>query len=253
MLQPSEQPSASTQALAKRSGDQAPPPEVIQGMFAKVADHYDLVNEVTSLGIDRSWRRKAVQLASVTREGKVLDLAAGTGDLTLEMARQAQPAMVVSSDFVSRMLELGKKKAANYKGPTQITFQVADAMKLPYKDNSFDAVTIGFGVRNIADRQAHFKEAWRVLKPGGRYVMLEFGKPALPPFRVLYNFYLRHVVPLWGGVLGRDRAAYQYLNESIRGFPGQRAIGEELSHAGFTHFEWHTLTLGICTVFVCQK
>src|SRR5512133_3203169 len=179
-------------------GPGEPTTERVRHIFSRLAPDYDRFNALSSLGADRGWRTRTVVLAELTSESVVLDLAAGTGDLTMALARQGRPARVLSTDFVPEMLEVGMEKAARYEGPTQIEFTLADAQDLPFDDGSFDVVTIAFGVRNLPDRRANFREAYRVLKPGGRYVILEMTRPPFAPFRALYHFYLRVVIPNLG-------------------------------------------------------
>ena len=230
-----------------------PTTDRVKGIFSAIAPSYDRFNRLSSMGIDRLWRRRTVRLAAVTATSRVLDLAAGTGDLTMALSRQGRPSVVLSTDFVPEMLEIGKQKAASYEGPTQIQFEVADAQDLPFGDSEFDTVTIAFGVRNLPDRAANFKEVHRVLRPGGRYVILEFSRPKSKPFRALYYFYLRTVIPFLGGLLTGDRAGFDYLNESIKAFPPQVALAAELHKAGFSSVEWHDLTFGIVAVHVAVK
>jgi demethylmenaquinone methyltransferase/2-methoxy-6-polyprenyl-1,4-benzoquinol methylase len=225
----------------------------VQGIFSRIAGTYDLVNVVASFGIDRTWRRRAVRTAALAPDSRVLDLAAGTGDLTMALARRGEPAEVVSTDFVPEMLEVAEGKAEGYEGPTRIVFEAADAQDLRYEDGSFDVVTIAFGMRNLPDRAANMREVHRVLKPGGRYVVLEFSHPKSAVVRALYGAYLGHVVPFLGGVIARDRASYLYLRDSIRGFPVQEDLAAELEAAGFSRVSWQDLTFGVVTVHVCEK
>jgi len=230
-----------------------PTTEKVRSIFSAIAPDYDRFNRLSSLGIDRSWRRRAVKLARLKRTSQVLDLAAGTGDLTLAVARYGAPASVLSTDFVPEMLEVAEAKLAEYEGETAVSFAVVDAQDLPFGDDSYDVVTVGFGVRNMPDRAANFREVRRVLKPGGRYVVLEFSRPPFTPFRALYHFYIRTVIPMLGGALTGDRPAFEYLNRSIEAFPGQVALAGELHKAGFSEVTWHNLTFGIVAVHVAVK
>lgn len=225
----------------------------VKKIFETIAPKYDLFNALSSFGIDRSWRRRTVRYAAITPRSVVLDLAAGTGDLTMALARQGQPKSVLSTDFVAEMLEVGRRKAERYEGPTAIDFEVADAQDLPFDDGAFDVATVGFGVRNLPDRAANFREVRRVLKPGGRYVILEFSRPPFAPFRAVYHFYIKTVIPALGGLLTGDRPSFEYLNQSIRAFPSQVTLAAELHAAGFEKVEWHNLTFGVVAVHIAQK
>lgn len=230
-----------------------PSEERTKHIFSTIASEYDRFNRYSSMGLDRHWRKTAVRLARLERSSEVLDLAAGTGDLTLAIAEQGRPARILSTDLVPEMLEVAKAKVAAYEGPTAIEFGLVDAQALPMAAESFDVVTVGFGVRNMPDRTANFSEVFRVLRPGGRYVVLEFSRPSFPPFRALYHFYLRTVIPLLGEKLTGDRASFEYLNESILAFPGQVALAGELHKAGFSEVTWRNLTFGIVAVHVAVK
>ncbi len=230
-----------------------PTAERVRGIFSLIADRYDLFNILSSFGIDRSWRRAAVQAANLKTSSRVLDLCAGTGDLSLALARQGRPAEVVGTDFVPEMLAVAEQKARGFRGRTKVSFSVADAQDLPFPDSSFDVATVAFGVRNLPDRSANFAEVMRVLKPGGRYVILEFSRPSFAPWRWFYHLYLRLVIPAIGGLLTRDRASFVYLNDSIRSFPAQGALAAELRHAGFTAISWEDRTGGIVAIHVAVK
>ncbi len=230
-----------------------PTPERVKGIFSLIARRYDVFNALSSFGIDRLWRRDAVAAARLTRTSRVLDLCAGTGDLSLALARLGRPAEVVGTDFVPEMLEIAKRKGRAYKGRTSLTFEVADAQDLPYSDASFDVVTVAFGVRNLPDRAANFAEVYRVLKPGGRYVVLEFSRPRFAPWRWFYHAYLRFVIPTIGGLLTRDRASFVYLNDSIRAFPDQAALAAELRQTGFSAISWEDRTGGVVAIHVAVK
>ncbi|MRS12130.1 MAG: bifunctional demethylmenaquinone methyltransferase/2-methoxy-6-polyprenyl-1,4-benzoquinol methylase UbiE [Actinobacteria bacterium] len=230
-----------------------PTTERVQTIFSTIAPRYDRFNRISSLGLDRSWRRRAVRYAGIAPADQVLDLAAGTGDLTMAILRYAEPAGLLSTDFVPEMLEVGEQKASRYQGETLVSFAVVDAQALPFHDDAYDVVTVGFGVRNMPDRAANFREVRRVLKPGGRYAVLEFSRPSPAPFRAVYHLYLRHVIPALGALLTRDRRAFEYLNKSIEAFPGRVALARELHEAGFSQVQWHTMTFGIVAVHIATK
>lgn len=238
---------------AREQVDGAPRTEEVKRIFSTIAPEYDRFNQISSFGRDRAWRKRAVELAGLRRSSEVLDLAAGTGDLTLAIATQGRPASVLSTDFVPEMLEVAKEKVAAYAGPTRIEFDVADAQALQYADDSFDVAMIAFGVRNLPDRGANFREVHRVLKPGGRYVVLEFSRPMSPLVRPLYHWYLGTVIPLLGGLLTGDRKSFEYLNRSIRRFPGQSALAGELHKAGFEQVTWEDRTFGVVAIHVAVK
>jgi len=194
-----------------------------------------------------------VRGAGLTASSSVLDLAAGTGDLSLALARQGRPASVLGTDFAPEMLEVARRKATSYSGPTKLAFQVEDAQALSLSDESFDLVTVAFGVRNFPDRAANFREVLRVLKPGGRYIVLEFSRPPFAPFRWVYHLYLNVGIPFIGGLLTGDRASFVYLNESIRTFPPQDKLAAELRSAGFRDVKWRNLTFGVVALHTAVK
>jgi len=227
--------------------------ERVRAIFAKVAPGYDKFNAIASFGIDRLWRRVLVRTAGLDAGTRVLDLAAGTGDLSLALARQGRPASVLGTDFSPEMLEVARRKGAAYSGSTDLAFQVEDAQALSLPDESFDVVTVAFGVRNFPDRAANFREVLRVLKPGGRYLVLEFSRPPFAPFRWFYHLYLNVGIPLIGGLLTGDRASFVYLNESIRSFPAQEALAAELRAAGFRDVAWRNLTFGVVALHTAVK
>ncbi|GAB4276259.1 MAG: hypothetical protein Kow0056_06470 [Coriobacteriia bacterium] len=229
-----------------------PATERVRSIFSGIAPAYDTVNMVASLGIDRLWRRRVVRMSGVGPDSRVLDLAAGTGDLALAMARLGRPALVVATDFVPEMLGIAEDKALRAASECDVVFQQADAQDLPFEDESFDVVTIGFGLRNLPDRAANYSEVLRVLKPGGRYLVLEFSHPPFGPFRAVYGLYLRKFVPVLGWLFSRDAQAYRYLAESIARFPDQGSLAREMEDAGF-EVEWRNLTGGIVAVHVGVK
>lgn len=239
--------------------DRAPAPgeattERVRGIFGRIADSYDAFNLMSSMGIDRVWRKAAVRAARLTTGMRVLDLCAGTGDLTLALARTGRPAEVVGTDFSPEMLEVALRKAGSSAGRSKVSFSIADAQALPFGDATFDVVTVAFGVRNLPDRAANFSEVHRVLKPGGRYVILEFSRPPFPLWRATYHAYLRTVIPALGSRLsGGDRESFQYLNDSILRFPDQPGLAAELRAAGFAAIDWTNLTGGVVALHTAVK
>lgn len=225
----------------------------VRGIFSSIAGRYDRFNTVASMGIDKLWRRALVKACALTPESRVLDLAAGTGDVSLAIANQAGPAEVVVTDFTPEMLVIAEQKAGEYTGPSRLTFRHADAQDLPFEDASFDVVTVAFGVRNFPDRDRNFAEVYRVLKPGGRYVILEFSRPPFAPWRGVYHVYLGHAIPAIGGALTGDREGFVYLNDSIRRFPTQPALAAELREAGFSAITWRDMTGGIVALHTAVK
>jgi demethylmenaquinone methyltransferase/2-methoxy-6-polyprenyl-1,4-benzoquinol methylase len=225
----------------------------VRGLFARIAPGYDSFNRVSSFGVDRGWRKATVEAAHLDRGSRVLDLCAGTGDLTLALAEGGTHSTVIGSDFVPEMLEIAEEKAKAYTGPADLSFQIADAQDLPFDDQTFDVVTVAFGVRNLPDREANFREVHRVLKPGGRYVILEFSRPPLAPYRWGYYVYLKTVVPAIGALLAQDRGAFVYLNDSIKQFPRQEGLAAELRAAGFTAISWQNRTGGVAAIHTAVK
>lgn len=227
--------------------------ERVRTIFSSIAGRYDTFNRLASLGIDKGWRRALVKACALSPASKVLDLCAGTGDVSLAIARQAGPGRIVVTDFTPEMLDIAREKAKEYSGPTELLFEHADAQELPFADESFDCVTVAFGVRNLPERERNFTEVLRVLKPGGRYVILEFSRPPFAPWRSVYHVYLRHAIPLIGGVLTGERQGFVYLNDSIRRFPAQAELAAELREAGFSAISWRDLSGGIVALHTAVK
>jgi demethylmenaquinone methyltransferase/2-methoxy-6-polyprenyl-1,4-benzoquinol methylase len=219
----------------------------VREMFAAIAPSYDLLNHLLSLNADRGWRRRAVDLLGWERipAGRYLDLCAGTLDLAADLARRPGFAgRVVGADFVVPMLALGRNKAT---GMLPVT---ADALELPFGDRSFDGATVGFGVRNLSDLAAGFREVARVLKPGARYVVLECSQPPREPMRSLYFFYFRRMLPFIGGFVSKHDNAYTYLPESVLAFPGPDAVARTMTENGFRDVTYERLFGGIVAIHV---
>ena len=226
----------------------------VKGIFSEIARRYDLFNALSSFGVYRSWLRRVADTAACTGDERVLDVAGGTGDVTFELCDQCPPASVELTDFTPEMLEVAReriKAGANMGVP--VSTREVDAHNLPYPDASFDLVTCAYGLRNFSDRRRAMREAARVLVPGGRYVVLEFGTPPNPIWRALYRVYLNHMIPFIGGIVTGDAAGFRYLRDSIKAFPPQDAIVTELHDAGFSKVSYENRTGGIVAVYRAVK
>jgi len=217
-------------SLDKRRGE-------VAAMFDRVAARYDLANDVLSLGQDRSWRRLTVAAVEPRRGELILDLAAGTGTSSEPFTQVG--ATVVPTDLSLGMLDVGKRRRPG------LSFVAADALRLPYADACFDAVTISFGLRNVEDTATALREMLRVTKPGGRLVVCEFSTPTWRPFRIVYSNYLIAALPRVASVVSSNPVAYEYLAESIQAWPDQATLAEQLAVAGWRDVEWRNLSGGI--------
>lgn len=226
-----------------------PDPIAVNSMFSRIARRYDLANRLLSFGLDVWWRWRLVRAVRRGHPLAVLDLATGSGDVAFTLARKL-PAetRILGMDFCQPMLdEAVAKRTAAAPRYDRVAFQQGDGLALPLPDGQFDAVTISFGLRNMADRHRALSEMRRVLRPGGRLFVLEFSQP-YGWFRPLYLFYLRRLLPWIAGIVTGDKAAYVYLNESIEAFPGRPALAQELKAAGFTQVKATAMALGIVAI-----
>jgi demethylmenaquinone methyltransferase / 2-methoxy-6-polyprenyl-1,4-benzoquinol methylase len=232
---------------AQPQRDSAQFSQQVQGMFDRVAGRYDLLNSLMSAGMHHRWRERAADVAAPTPTASILDICCGTGDLTFELAGRVGPGgHVVGSDFSEPMLDLAREKAK--RGAVEgIRFEWADALQLPYDDNRFDTVTVGFGLRNFADWDKGLREMARVLKPQGKLVVLEFTKPTRPPFSTFYSLWFDRLAPLLGR-LSDNPEAYAYLTESLKTFPSPRGLAERMDTAGFQGIRYRLLAGGIVTI-----
>lgn len=217
-------------------------------MFDAIARRYDLLNRMLSAGIDQRWRRAATVALADAEPKRVLDVATGTGDLAIAVIEGGAES-VVGVDIAEEMLEVAREKVRRRGMEEQVTLRVGDAERLPFSDRQFDAATVAFGVRNFEDLQRGLQEIRRVLRPGGKIVVLEFSSPKHFPVRQVYAFYSRFVMPWIGRLISRDKGAYTYLPESIRAFPDGENFLAELRMAGFEQVEAKPLTFGIATLY----
>jgi len=237
-----------------RDEDVSKSPARIAGMFDAIAGRYDFLNHVLSAGIDRRWRTRAIRSLQLTGRERVLDLCTGTGDLAIEAMRARPPAArVIGVDFAAAMLAIGREKLSRERLQPTIAMVRGDAMRIPIADRSVDAVTIGFGIRNVIDMPAACREMHRVLKPGGRLAILEFAVPTLPGFRHCYLWYLRNVLPRLGRVISRHQSAYKYLQSSIDAFVTPAEFVTILRQAGFVAIDPVPLMLGSVFLYAARR
>ncbi|MEJ2528586.1 MAG: bifunctional demethylmenaquinone methyltransferase/2-methoxy-6-polyprenyl-1,4-benzoquinol methylase UbiE [Gammaproteobacteria bacterium] len=223
--------------------------ERVRAVFDSVATKYDLMNDLMSFGIHRLWKRYAVELAGLRPGHKVLDLASGTGDLAARFSGLVGPdGLVTMTDINAAMLDQGRARMADRGLIGNVKYVQVDAEAIPFDDNMFDCVTIGFGLRNVTNKQQALNEMFRILKPGGRALVLEFSHPRGEPLKWAYDIYSFKILPLIGKVVAKDEASYQYLAESIRMHPDQETLREMMQQAGFERCDYHNLTGGVVAV-----
>ncbi len=226
----------------------------IRRMFETIAPDYDFLNRLLSLRQDVYWRKAMVRAMSIPKSAVVLDAACGTGDVTLEIIRQkGNGVRTAGIDFSKNMLDLGLEKIRSAGKEDSISFSAADALHPPFRPDTFDAVTIAFGIRNIQDKREVLERFYEVLKPGGQMLVLELTTPENPLFLSAYLLYFQKILPLIGKLVSGDEAAYQYLPDSVLKFPNPAAFAKIMTSAGFTGVRWRYLTLGITTLFSGRK
>ncbi len=222
---------------------------LVRGVFDSVASQYDVMNDLMSFGIHRLWKRVAVQLANIKEGDQVLDLAGGTGDLTtLFHKRVGKPGQVILADINSQMLRTGRDRLIDRGLTGNIRYTQLNAECLPFADNSFDCVCIGFGLRNVTDKDAALRSMYRVLKPGGRVIILEFSHPTDPITEKVYDFYSFNLLPKIGAIVAKDENSYRYLAESIRMHPKQDELKRMMETAGLERCEYFNMTQGIVAI-----
>ena len=222
-------------------------------MFDKIAFRYDFLNRFLSGGIDLYWRRRAIREAAAGFPREILDVATGTADMAIMMARRLRAVHVTGVDISTGMLEIGRRKIDRLGLGDRIVLQPGDSESLPFADGSFDAITVAFGVRNFEQLEKGLTEMLRVLKPGGRLVVLEFSHPRTPGIRQIYDLYLRLVAPNLGKMVSSSREAYQYLNDSVKAFPEGAAFIRIMEDSGYARTRFRRLSLGICSLYIGDK
>lgn len=220
-------------------------------LFDRIAGTYDGLNHGLSLNIDKRWRRKTVQ--QMVPAQHVLDVAIGTADLTIEMLRRGKAQRVTGLDLSKQMMEVGRRKVERLRVTGKVEFVYGNAQHMPFDNASFDAVTCAYGCRNFQNLDEGLQEMFRVLKPGGQVVILEFSYPSNALVRTLYDIYFTHVLPLVGRIVSRDKTAYTYLNKSVKSFCWGEAFAQHMRQAGFTDTRFIPLTFGITTIYTAKK
>ena len=220
-------------------------PEYVKNAFSGIAKKYVITNHILSLGIDILWRRKVAKLVSEKKPNRILDLATGSGDLALEIEKESQESEIICSDFCAPMLDIAKSRGLNT--------VLADAMSLPFDDRDFDLISVGFGLRNMADWSEALHEMKRVLKTNGFIVILDFSLPDNKFRRALYCIYLNKILPFIAGFITRKRAAYKYLAKSIEDFPSGKSMCDFIEGNGFNEAKCYPLSFGIASIYIARK
>jgi len=226
--------------------------EQVRNMFNNIAGRYDFLNHFLSAGVDYTWRKKVIRILKKYQPRKILDVATGTADLAIAETK-LRPEKVVGVDIADQMLDFGRKKIAKKKLQQIITLENGDSENLRFPDNSFDAVTVAFGVRNFEHLDTGLREMYRVLNPGGVAVILEFSSPRHFPVKQVYNFYFKNILPLAGKLISKHNSAYNYLPESVSAFPDGNDFLDHMHSAGFKNTSARTLTFGIASIYTGVK
>lgn len=221
----------------------------VEQMFDNISHKYDFLNRLLSVGIDVQWRNKLVKILKKSKPNQVLDVATGTGDLAITMAKQIPDTQITGFDLSAGMLSHGEVKVKKANLSDRVKMIQGDAENMPFEDNSFDAVTVAFGVRNFENLEKGLKEICRVLKPGGDFIILEFSKPQKTPMKQVYNFYFKNILPLIGKTFSKDHRAYTYLPESVEAFPHGEEMLSILKNCNFNVSKDKKLTFGVASIY----
>ncbi len=227
--------------------------EQVANMFDSIAVRYDFLNRFLSAGIDQTWRKKALNQLIKQQPKYILDVATGTADVAIMASRLLHPEKITGIDISNKMLDIGRNKLKELKLDDTIELLNGDSETISFPDNTFDAVTVAFGVRNFENLEKGLSEIQRVLKPGGKLVVLEFSKPRNPVFKGLYNFYMKTICPAAGKIFSKNKTAYAYLDQSIKQFPEGKNFTLILDKLGFHNTYNKTLSLGICSIYCGEK
>jgi demethylmenaquinone methyltransferase/2-methoxy-6-polyprenyl-1,4-benzoquinol methylase len=225
----------------------------VEQMFDNIAPAYDTLNHTMSMGIDRWWRRRAINWLARFSPRRILDVATGTGDFAIVACRRLQPESLIGTDISEGMMRVGREKVARAGLADKISFAREDCTALTFPDDRFDAITVAFGIRNFADLDKGLAEMCRVLTPGGHLVILELTTPERFPMKQLYSIYSKVVIPTLGRLLSKDKSAYNYLPQTIKAFPQGEVMQGALQKAGFSEVNYTSLTFGICTLYTATK
>ncbi len=225
----------------------------ITSMFNTISKGYDGLNRVISFGIDKKWRKKLVQIVAKKQPKNILDIATGTGDLAIALAKNTDAKKIIGLDIANKMLDVGKEKINRQQLENRIEMVLGDSEKLAFDDNSFDAITVAFGVRNFENLESGLREIYRVLKPNGTFAVLETSVPTKIPFKQGYWFYTRKIIPIIGKIFAKDVSAYKYLCESAAIFPYGKAFNNILQKTGFISVENKSQTFGVATIYIASK
>ncbi len=257
MTNPDEHTNIGHAAIDTATGKPAPAElstDRVKSIFSSISRKYERFNAISSFGAYRLWLKRFCELADIEQSDDVLDIAGGTGDVAFCVARTLSPRHIQCTDLVPEMLEVAKDHYA--KGASEgvdVTFDVVDAQAIPYGDDSFDAITMAYGIRNMPDRARALQEMLRVLRPGGSITCLDFSTPTNPVWRSLYNFYLKHMIPFWGKLITGDSSGFIYLARSIESFPDQEGVCSLFEEAGFKDVRFTNLTGGIAAIHTAKK
>jgi demethylmenaquinone methyltransferase / 2-methoxy-6-polyprenyl-1,4-benzoquinol methylase len=232
--------------------DQTGKKQQVARMFDNISGNYDFLNHFLSLGIDKGWRKQAIKILQLIKPKVILDVATGTGDFAIQ-AMDLKPEKIIGVDISEGMLEVGRKKIAKLHLDGVIELRSGDSENLGFEENKFDAVTVAFGVRNFENLEKGLMEIFRVVKPGGMLIVLEFSRPRRFPFKQLYNFYFKAILPKIGRLVSKDASAYTYLPESVEAFPDGAAFEAILKKVGFKDTTCKPLTFGISSIYTAKK